>query len=297
MYMKNIIQYNRMYYMFIIVIMFSSSAFSANDCNTNHFETIISEQRYSNLSIIKLSSSTITGTTDSFVLLEEYQKLFGNNIDDLGLLIPQSKDNIPLSLHNSYNELKRSWEDYEKYISYILDERKTILQLKEDIDMIDKKLVVLIKSSNSAAELLVDNNASSRKIYLATQQIMFIERIAYILSIMHEGKSLNAETIEQFTSSVRVFRRTLDALLYGNKMLGIKKVNTPDARTFLLQAEKDYEEIRNNIANILKNSPHLLEINHTILQLHKKSLTIKENLNELYIAYKAFNSTKSGVNH
>jgi len=260
-------------------------AFTKENHDTQYLSLVV-EQRVLSQGLAKSATLAAAGNEDAFATLRQYQKEFGRNMDELSELDSQTGESaLPESAQNVYDILNKSWKDYNNHINTILNSQETILILSEDIKVINEQMPDMLNASNEVAEILVDGNSPTRQVYLATQQLMFIERITGNISVMMSGSNDAAQSAQRFGLDTATFKRVLDSLLHGSKMLGVGKVEDPDAAELLGEISTLYDEIKTKVADILERSPETFEINNSAMSLYNNSEILLQQIGSLGNTY------------
>ena len=253
----------------------------------DQYRSLIVEQRVLSQGLAKVAILAATGNQDAFARLRQYQKEFGRNMKTLNSIDAKTgESSLPDNVKQAFDALNKNWESYNAHIDIILNSEETILILSNDIKSINEKMPDMLSASNEVAEILVDSGAPSRQVYLATQQLMFIERISGNISVMMSGNNDAAQSAQRFGLDTATFKRVLDSLLNGNQMLGVTQVEDPGAAALLAEIETLYGEIKTKVANILQRSPETFEINNSALSLYNTSETLLDQIFSLSNKYK-----------
>ncbi len=247
-----------------------------------HYLSLVVEQRVLSQELAKSVASASSGNEGEFVNLQSLQKKFTENMTQLSDIKPMLGERaLSENVFNSYKTLDKSWNDYNAHIGTILRSQDTILVLSDDIKSINEQMPDMLNASNEVAEILVDINAPARQIYLATQQLMFIERITGNISVMMAGNNDAAQNAQRFGLDTATFKRVLDSLINGSEMLGVTQVSNPDATELLVEIATLYDEIKIKISNILESSPETFEINNSALVLYNNSNSLLTQIGQL----------------
>ncbi len=260
-------------------------AFTKENRDTQYL-SLVTEQRVLSQGLAKSATLAAAGNEDAFSKLKKYQKEFSKNMGPLKAVDPETGEStLPPSALEAYNRLNNTWRDYNKHINTVLNSRETILILSEDIKVINEQMPDMLNATNEVAEILVEANAPTRQVYLATQQLMFIERISGNISAMMSGSSDAAQSAQRFGLDTATFKRVLDALLNGSKMLGVEKVDNPEAVELLMEISSMYDSIKTKVADILERSPETFEINNSAMVLYSNSDILLEQISLLGETY------------
>ncbi len=260
-------------------------AFTKENRDTQYL-SLVTEQRVLSQGLAKSATLAAAGNEDAFTKLKKYQKEFSKNMVPLKAADPETGEStLPPAALEAYNRLNKTWRDYNKHINTVLNSQETILILSEDIKAINEQMPDLLNATNEVAEILVEANAPTRQVYLATQQLMFIERISGNISVMMSGSSDAAQSAQRFGLDTATFKRVLDALLNGSKMLGVEKVENPEAVELLMEIASLYDSIKTKVADILERSPETFEINNSAMVLYSNSDILLEQISLLGETY------------
>ncbi len=260
-------------------------AFTKENRDTQYL-SLVTEQRVLSQGLAKSATLAAAGNEDAFSKLKKYQKEFSKNMVPLKAADPETGEStLPPAALEAYNRLNKTWQDYNKHINTVINSQETILILSEDIKAINEQMPDMLNATNEVAEILVEANAPTRQVYLATQQLMFIERISGNISVMMSGSSDAAQSAQRFGLDTATFKRVLDALLNGSKMLGVEKVDNPEAVELLMEIASLYDSIKTKVADILERSPETFEINNSAMVLYSNSDILLEQISLLGETY------------
>ena len=259
---------------------------STKESHDAQYLSLVVEQRVLSQGLAKSATLAAAGNEDAFATLRQYQKEFGRNMEQVsGIDLQTGESVLPESVRNVYDILNKNWKNYNIHINTILNSQETILILSEDIKAINEQMPDMLNASNEVSEILVDSNAPPRQIYLATQQMMFIERITGNISVMMSGSGDTAQMAQQFGLDTATFKRVMDSLLHGSKMLGVSQIEDPDALELLHEIAKLYDEIKTRVADILERSPEIFEISNSAMSLYNNSEILLQQIGSLANTY------------
>ena len=102
---------------------------------------------------------------------------------------------------------------------------------------------------------------------------------------MMSGGNDAAQSAQRFGLDTATFKRVLDALLNGSKMLGVEKVDNPEALELLTEIASLYDSIKTRVADILERSPETFEINNSAMSVYNDSDKLLEQIGILGETY------------
>ncbi|MDT8451177.1 MAG: methyl-accepting chemotaxis protein [Gammaproteobacteria bacterium] len=189
----------------------------------------------------------------------------------------------PLSsnLSPALTEVETSWGAYQKDTGIILGGKETISEVRELYQIIDSFTPQMLTYSDEVVGILMQKNASSRQIYLASRQMMLSQRIKNNLNNVLIGGEAAAAAADRFGRDAALFGRVLEGLLKGSKALGIDAVTDKEAVAKLREVAMLIAVVGDNIAGILELSPELFEIKDAASEISGDSQVLLNDLQGL----------------
>jgi twitching motility protein PilJ len=156
--------------------------------------------------------------------------------------------------------VESNWHNYRNNIEVISNGRQSIAEVKDLYEVIDSFIPQMLTYSDEVVGVLIQKNASSRQIYMATRQMMLSQRIKNNLNQVLSGGEAAAAAADRFGRDAALFGRVLEGLLKGSTGLRIEKVNDKEAIAKLREVAMLISAVSDNIAGILELSPELFEV-------------------------------------
>jgi len=157
-------------------------------------------------------------------------------------------------------EVEDSWSKYRKDIEIILNGKQPISEVGELYKIIDSFIPQMLTYSDEVVGVLMEKNASTRQIYLASRQMMLSQRIKNNLNQVLAGGETAAAAADRFGRDAALFGRVLEGLLKGSTSLRIEQVKDKEAVAKLREVAMLISAVSDNIAGILELSPELFEV-------------------------------------
>ncbi len=171
------------------------------------------------------------------------------------------------SLLTPLQSVETNWADFSSDISVILEGKKAITEVQELYNVIDSFIPQLLTFSDEVVGVLMNKNASTRQVYLASRQMMLSQRIKNNLNQVLTGGEQAAAAADRFGRDAALFGRVLEGLLKGSKSLRIEKVTDKEAVAKLREVAMLISAVSDNIAGILELSPELFEVKDAASQV------------------------------
>jgi len=167
---------------------------------------------------------------------------------------------LPVELKPLMSGVDTEWAKYRSDVEIILNGKGPIADVGELYQVIDSFIPQMLTYSDEVVGVLIEKDASSRQIYLASRQMMLSQRIENNLNAVLAGGDTAAAAADRFGRDTALFGRVLEGLLKGSKSLRIKQVTDPDAVGKLREVAMLISAVSDNIAGILELSPELFEV-------------------------------------
>ncbi len=200
----------------------------------------------------------LKNTQDSFLKI-----LRGLQNGDKSLNLEPTK--LP-KIKNQLNKIAKSFKQIQLNMKSALEDKKTLKMVVNKLDTllieVDKVVKMYEKSIKRAKQarklsLLVDQymhkkNINNNIINLAGKQRMLTQKMTKLVLLI----SLDMQTdqnIQELKNSAKLFTKTLNGLLDGDKSLNLPKTVDADIRSFIKKVLNSWIEFDRKIQNIIKN--------------------------------------------
>ena len=196
---------------------------------------------------------------------EAFENLFKSRITFDNILTTfHSGDVITAALSHkllpALESVESDWRNYRNNVEVILNGRQAITEVRELYQVIESFIPQMLTYSDEVVGVLIEKQASSRQIYLATRQMMLSQRIKNNLNQVLAGGETAAAAADRFGRDAALFGRVLEGLLEGSKGLHIEKVTDKEGVAKLREVAMLISAVSDNIAGILELSPELFEV-------------------------------------
>ncbi|MBL3591105.1 MAG: type IV pili methyl-accepting chemotaxis transducer N-terminal domain-containing protein [gamma proteobacterium endosymbiont of Lamellibrachia anaximandri] len=155
-------------------------------------------------------------------------------------------------------EVENTWLELRQKADEILAAKESTLAIGEFSSVISEFIPQLQDLSNEVVQGLINEQASPRQIYIATEQLMLAQRIDTKVNAVLLGGQETASAIDQFSRDGDRFGRVLDGLLEGDPDLGVEKVTNPAAEASLRDVATLFGTINDHAEEIIDSIPAVL---------------------------------------
>jgi len=172
----------------------------------------------------------------------------------------------PPSASTALKNLMDLWDKGDNNLQNLLETQATIIHLHKNSDVMDE----LFEKNNTLIETMISAKASPNQIFLATQQLLWLERIEHNL--------LNDE------KAIRQFSHNLSVLMSGSDTDSqLKPVASPEAQAIIEEMLVLFDEqIKKFIGD---NSEEIDKAKRALQEIKKLNPLIDESIEKLQEAY------------
>lgn len=183
-------------------------------------------------------------------------------------------------------EVENAWLALREVTDQLLSSRESIAGLRDLAEETGAVLSALTATTRTVAEFMVEQETSQAAVFLATQQLVLLERMARAFGSLAHGGAATVEVIEKGTAAVEQFAANLDDLLNGNPVRGLDAAQDPRIRAELDKVALLYRTMRtgaDELVGMMRDvSPSLKEVERVV----PAGAQLDETLTELAHAYR-----------
>lgn len=222
----------------------------------------------------------IRGNPGAFDRVESLRADFTDNLAALSGNDPERPQlAVPSGRQALLDKVGKRWGVYNDSLSKVLEGREAILSVGEQSARIRELLPDLTAASDEVVQTLVANDAPANVVYLATRQLMFIERIGTTLDEIAGGGEQAVNASERFGRDVALFGGVLNGLLNGNRMA--PRVANPEVRDRLREVGVLFATVNELVSSVLEQAPQLLAANQAAREIDRLSADFTGSTSEL----------------
>lgn len=273
----------------IVSVMAMGVYFGLSAIQDNKDKTYISkigDQRVLSQEIAKLASQAARGDVAAFNLLQRARDEFEE------ILNYQKQETPELSTGEmgSLNELDKLWTGYRDNVDIILKRSDVVSSMRSYITGINEQIPTLLALSDEVVASMAQQGAKPDQVYIATRQLMLMQRISSNVSRVLEGGEGAVTAADRFGRDAALFGRVIQDMLRGNSRLRIEKISASGARAKLQDVSKQFADIRNQVGAILERSPEMFQVSGAAEEVLASSATLLNKISDVFSAYE--NTTK-----
>ncbi len=250
------------------------------------YAQLLADQQVLSQEIAKNAAQSARGELRSFPMLKKSRDEFASKLkqqvegDEARDFAPS-----PEAVQSELNALQEVWGSYRDGTDAILGRQESVSSTREYIQTINERIPTLLALSDEVVTTLTQQGAKPDQIYIATRQLMLIQRIANNVNRVLEGGE-NAElAADRFGRDAALFGRVVKGMINGNRNLGIEKVTDPTAAAKLREVETLFKEMSVNVGAILERSPEMFEVSNAADDVLRLSDEVLSQILSLSAAY------------
>ncbi len=283
----------------VAVVAFLGSVFNffqlAEDNNqqTKHITTV-SDIKEATLRIATYATQAASGSVEHFDKLRDTRQIIRNKMSSLSEGNPE-QDMVALynneNILQAFDRLQKKFDEINADVDTILTKSEQIQPLDETARSLNTSVSQLTGGLDEVAQVLLDINARSREVYVATSHIAIAGRLLRNLNEILQG-GLNARTAaDTFSRDIVILGDMLENLLNGNPDEDIREITNPEAAELLGGLFTIFTDIRGDSTFILDNSQTLADVQDAADNITYNADEMVDNASELQASYNNFVST------
>ncbi len=186
---------------------------------------------------------------------------------------------VPADRQPELGAVQTSWNEYNLALAKVLEGQKAILGVSGLAVQINQLLPDLLSTSDDVVQALIAANASPQVVYLATRQLMLIERIGLTMGEITGGDQTAANASDRFGRDVALFGGVLNGFLNGNRMA--PRIDDSATRSKLRDVAVLFATVNQGGSDVLSQAPALLSANQAATTIDKIAGAFTANVSKL----------------
>ena len=142
-------------------------------------------------------------------------------------------------------------------IAAITDQSENVTFLFEQAEALEENIPKIQQAYTNVVDTMLRTNVPPDQVAEAQAQVWRAERLLTSLNRIFAGSSNAIDEADQFRQDALVFTEILIGMKQGNILLGISRVESPEARAILDTIEQDFGAVGESIQSFVEASPAL----------------------------------------
>lgn len=237
--------------------------------------------------VAKNATEASTGNPAAFELLEQRVKEFeaqykhlvnGNESEGL-------KASPSAILEGEVKSVGDLWKDMGNNTTEISAGRETVVKLYQISNELSSSVPQMEFLYTNVQDILLDAKAPAEQVMFATRQSTYLERVIRSFQKVLVGGEDAEIASENFGQDVDLFGEILTGMLDGDEMLGVRKINSTEARESLTEISGLYESLKNNVTFVIGSKEELFKVHEASDEIFLQAnamLDLTANLQNAY---------------
>ena len=166
-------------------------------------------------------------------------------------------------------------------INVIDGQAESVIFLNDQLEVLDQDIPQIQQAYTTVVDTMLRTEVPSDQVAEAQAQVWRAERVLTSLNRILTGVSDPIAAAEQFRQDVLVFNQVLIGMKEGNLILGISRVESPDARVLLDQVETQFLSLNDSIQSFTDASPSLATVGDASGNIQDAAGNLLQTTNQL----------------
>ncbi|MEQ8952609.1 MAG: methyl-accepting chemotaxis protein, partial [Gammaproteobacteria bacterium] len=145
-------------------------------------------------------------------------------------------------------------------IDLIESQTENVLFLYDQLTILEANIPQIQQAYTNIVDTMLQAESPSDQVAEAQAQVWRAERLLTSLNRILSGSDDAVTAAEQFRQDVLVFNQVLVGMQEGNLIMGITRVESPEARLLLEQVDSQFSDLNQSIESVISASPALGQI-------------------------------------
>lgn len=240
----------------ILLAIYSMTLTANNDREDRALQNLLTSIQSEIYDLMIVSQDAAIGDAEAVVSLPAIEQSIN---DRQGRFFAQADELQPANVRRFNEQLNSIIED----IQTIRSQTENVQFLRTQLSVLEQNIPRIQQAYTTVVDTMLRNGAPADQVAEAQAQVWRSERALASLRSILGGNSMSGgnydavAAAEQFRNDVLLFSEVLIGMRDGNRLLGITRVVTPEARILLEQIEEQFEGINTSVEALIEASPAL----------------------------------------
>ncbi len=252
------------------------------------------ELRVLSQQLAKNSAEAARGNEAAFAQLEQVRNQFDGLFNTL--VAGEARTGLPAAPEAIQKaqiaETKKLWEEVKSNSDTILKAKETVLDLHGVAADLAQNVPQLQFEYEKVTDILVENNAPQDQVRLGTRQIWYAERIVRSIQKVLAGGDDAPLAAENFGHDVDLFGQTLNGMLDGDPIMGVRQVTNREAREALNEISTMFTGVKDNVGYIIQSTGELFKVHDASNKMFAQTTQLLTLTRDLSNAFRESGATR-----
>ena len=261
----------------------------------------LSDLRVLSQELAKNASAIAAGDIDKFEALESSRDKFENSWSlmrdgrkstiDAGLGVKISLPGNQNLIDANYPNIDPVWSNVDSSVDIIMNNRDQITEINVIARDMQQKIPVVQREYEEVVNTLLESEQSLSTTAVDQRQAWLAERIALNLNLIVSGASTPGQ-VDQFQRDFNLFAVNHEALLEGDRTLGVNRIAGSEARTRLQDVTGQLNELAAIAQNIINVVPDINGTSNAINEIVSSSESLLTDITGLASMFDATSNSR-----
>ena len=245
----------------LIIIMVAAlciAGFSIVDANIRNAQdresqSILNRMQSEVYDLMIIAQEAAAGDENALFILPDLKNQILGLMSQFNSSEDEIEDNSRATLSNQINIISEN-------IDVIESQTDNVLFLYDQLAILQASIPQIQQAFTNIVDTMLQAESPSDQVAEAQAQVWRAERLLTSLNRILSGTDDAVASAEQFRQDVLVFNQILIGMQEGNLIMGISRVESPEARLLLEQVDSQFSELNQSIESVISASPALGQI-------------------------------------
>ena len=245
----------------LIIIMVAAlgiAGFSIVDANIRNAQdresqSILNRMQSEVYDLMIIAQEAAAGDENALFILPDLKNQILGLMSQFNSSEDEIEDNSRATLSNQINIISEN-------IDVIESQTDNVLFLYDQLAILEASIPQIQQAYTNIVDTMLQAESPSDQVAEAQAQVWRAERLLTSLNRILSGTDVAVASAEQFRQDVLVFNQILIGMQEGNLIMGISRVESPEARLLLEQVDSQFSELNQSIESVISASPALGQI-------------------------------------
>jgi|GEM_PF-12080 len=245
----------------LIIIMVAAlciAGFSIVDANIRNAQdresqSILNQMQSEVYDLMIIAQEAAAGDENALFILPDLKNQILGLMSQFNSSEDEIEDNSRATLSNQINIISEN-------IDVIESQTDNVLFLYDQLAILEASIPQIQQAYTNIVDTMLQAESPSDRVAEAQEQVWRAERLLTSLNRILSGTDDAVASAEQFRQDVLVFNQILIGMQEGNLIMGISRVESPEARLLLEQVDSQFSELNQSIESVISASPALGQI-------------------------------------
>ena len=245
----------------LIIIMMAAlgiAGFSIVDANIRNAQdresqSILNRMQSEVYDLMIIAQEAAAGDENALFILPDLKNQILGLMSQFNSSEDEIEDNSRATLSNQINIISEN-------IDVIESQTDNVLFLYDQLAILEASIPQIQQAYTNIVDTMLQAESPSDQVAEAQAQVWRAEHLLTSLNRILSGTDDAVASAEQFRQDVLVFNQILIGMQEGNLIMGISRVESPEARLLLEQVDSQFSELNQSIESVISASPALGQI-------------------------------------